>query len=445
MSSQKACECAFCSNRLPFSFPEHLVNELLAGNIVLFSGAGISTENKSYAQHTFYEQVAHELGCGNSKSFPELMEEYCRQPNGRIRLVTAIKDRFDYFCSFDDFYRDMTQFHRALSPLYMIREIVTTNWDDFFEKECGFDSFVGESDMAFWAAAKRRLMKIHGSIRNLGSLVATVTDYDTSTRRLNDGPMGAQLKVLLTQKTFIYTGYSLSDSTFLNLAEQIAAMMSPNLRQSYFVSPFIDHDKIKSFPIPLAPIQTDGSFFFEQLRIHVQERAAIVSEDAFDACDELLNDACDAHIRAADMFIKTKHPLLVFAMSYQDGLIHGLKRVKRLRSTGEYHSRAAVARKIAGYEQRAGEFRRKRDYWNSSYADGYSDALLMLLIFSDDLRGAKPPLYGHHKDVQFASLSALLRFPKTRVSAAYKAQAERIIARVGGRSGDLIPDHTPYL
>ena len=103
----------------------------------------------------------------------------------------------------------MTRFHRAIAPLYAIMDPVTTNGTSL-RRECDFDAFVNDGDMALWEASDRRIMKIHGSIRNPGSIVATEQDYNKAFRRLNSGPMGAQLKTLLTNKTFIYTGDSLS-------------------------------------------------------------------------------------------------------------------------------------------------------------------------------------------------------------------------------------------
>jgi len=331
------CRCAFCKNDLPFSVPNHLVDELLNGNVVVFAGGGISTENPDHARDTFYRRIASQLKEGHSSSFPELMSKYCSQPDGRIKLIQSIKARFDYFVSFGDFYNQMTRFHRAISPMFMIKDLVTTNWDDFFERECGLDAFVNDSDMPLWNASKRRLMKIHGSIRNLGSIVATEEDYRASERRLNNGVMGAQLKALLTQKTFIYTGYSLSDSTFLKLVHRLAKMTYPNLRHSYFVSPHVDVDRLSKFPIPMTPIETDGAYFFEQLRVHVESSAGILPDHAFESCEELLDRVVDEHRNAANAFSSRRHPLLVFAMSYQDGLIHGLGRIARQKITGEYH------------------------------------------------------------------------------------------------------------
>ncbi|RNJ49517.1 SIR2 family protein [Methylocystis hirsuta] len=445
MEADEQCRCAFCRSDLPFSIPNHLVDELLNGNVVVFAGGGISTENHDHAHDTFYKRIAAELKADEGSSFPELMSKYCSQPNGRIRLIQSIKDRFDYFIAFGDFYNQMTKFHRAISPMFMIKDVVTTNWDDFFERECALDAFVNESDMPLWSASKRRLLKIHGSIRNLGSIVATTEDYRASERRLNNGVMGAQLKALLAQKTFIYTGYSLSDSTFLKLAKRLAKMIYPNLRHSYFVSPQIDMNKLSKFPIPLTPIQTDGAYFFEQLRVHVGKKAGILPDHAFESCEELLDRVVDEHIDAADAFTSRPHPLLIFALSYQDGLIHGLGRISRQKNTGEYHCRSHVAQRAQAYEMRAKEFRRKKDYWNACYAEGYCDALAHLLISSERRIYKWPPLYGTHCGIDFGTLSSITRFPKKKIDPRRIAQARRILAKVTSSGEVLIPDHTPYL
>jgi len=163
--------CPCCRNEKEFALPEHLFEKIKNEEVVLFVGAGMSTENKDHCQSTFYEQIQAELGISNHPSFPELMSRYCTLPDGRIKLIERIKQRFDYFKSFSDFYRPMTRFHRAVAPLYMIRDIITTNWDDFFERECLIDAFVHDSDLAFWDASPRRLMKIHDRSQTLDPLL----------------------------------------------------------------------------------------------------------------------------------------------------------------------------------------------------------------------------------------------------------------------------------
>jgi len=443
--SHAACECALCKNNKIFQRPKHLIEELEKGNVVIFAGAGISTENRDVAVSTFYDKIAGELGGKDRPSFSVLMEKYCRQPDGRIKLIRSIKDRFDYFRSFGAFYNDMTRFHRAIAPLFMITEIITTNWDDFFERECDVDAFVADTDMPFWGASSRKLMKIHGPIRNFGSIVATEADYLASYSRLNDGPMGAMLKTIPTQKTVIYTGYSLSDDNFVRLANNIARMASPYLKQSYFVAPSIDHEKLNNFSLPLIPIETDGAFFFEQIRLHLAKRCGIVEESAFDACKYVLSTAKDKHSRASDAFLKTLKPLLVFTLSYQDGLIDGLLRIIDRHKSGEYHSSDHLLNLIRGYSHKAADYKRENDEWNNSYVEGYRTAVMYLFAKSSNSNLRAPPMYGCYKGKELNSLSDVLRYPVNNIKRAHLAQATRIIDRCRSAKQPLIIHHIPYV
>jgi hypothetical protein len=427
--------------------PHHLIDQIKSGNVVIFAGAGISTENKEHSVDTLYQVIAHEVGSKDDLPFDKLMSLYCAQPDGRIKLVQKIMARFNYFTSFSDFYDRMTRFHRALSSLYMINDIVTTNWDDFFERECCLDAFINDNDMPLWNASPRKLMKIHGSIRNLGSIVATEDDYRRSFRRLTRGPMGAKLKALLSEKTFIYVGYSISDENYIRIARSIAKMTQPYLRQSYIVSPHIDESRIGSFPIPLTPIRTDGAFFLEQIRAHLEHEIGLIRDRAFTHCGELLDDARVAHNETSDAFLSTQNPLLMCCLSYQDGLLHGLQRIKDRRCSGEYHDPERLHRLMHAYIARSQEYLHKKDYWNSYYAEGYQTALLYLHFADQEDEPPHPPLYGFYGEKLFYSLRAAMRVPRKSLSSALVRQARRYIDRYADndRVLTLIPDHTPYL
>ncbi|HUZ91829.1 MAG TPA: hypothetical protein VMU78_08015, partial [Methylocella sp.] len=80
MTSPDGCRCAYCKNETQFDIPSHLIEELQNNNVVVFAGAGISTENRDYAKDTFYDTIAHELNTNDKRSFSEIMEAYCKQP-----------------------------------------------------------------------------------------------------------------------------------------------------------------------------------------------------------------------------------------------------------------------------------------------------------------------------------------------------------------------------
>ncbi|MGO9014348.1 MAG: hypothetical protein ACLQF0_05145 [Dissulfurispiraceae bacterium] len=148
------CNCSLCKDKHEFVISNELMGELLNGSVTVFAGAGISTEARSVLKTTFYESVAAEIGhTGLFLTFPDLMEEYCRQPNGRFKLLKQIKDRFDYISSFPELTRWATRFHRELGTFFPVRNIITTNWDTYFEQFCNATPFVTDPDLAFWEAA----------------------------------------------------------------------------------------------------------------------------------------------------------------------------------------------------------------------------------------------------------------------------------------------------
>lgn len=445
MTHARNCECDYCKNQKPFDMPKHLAEKLASGELVVFAGAGISTENKTNAKNTFYEEIHAELDLKDATpTFPELMSQFCAQPDGRIKLIERIKQRFDNFSSFDQFYNRMTQFHRALAPLFMITDVVTTNWDDFFERECGFTPFVYDSDLAFWDASPRRAMKIHGSITNFGSIVATNEDYRLSYERLNDGPLGAHLKSLIARKTVAYVGYSLSDENYLRLLGNIARMMGDKTRQSYFISPQIDPARIQAAPVPLIPIETDGAFFFEEVRRKNGDALGITTEAAFYCCLELLDEVATVHDKTATAFLKTNHPLLIFALSYQDGLSHALRRIIRMKKTGEYHSINSVHSRVHTYETMVEDYIKHENFWDAAYCLGYHNGLLYLLLASQNMKAPKPPFFEMPFDVTVGSLKEIAKRPQDKLPRKV-AKFVRQMMRDFPRNAGVVPDHPPYL
>jgi hypothetical protein len=78
--------------------------------------------------------------------------------------------------SFPTIDREAGSFASELSSVFPITEIVTTNWDDYFERNCAAQAFVTEADWAFWKSSDRKVFKLHGSISNPGSIIATEDD-----------------------------------------------------------------------------------------------------------------------------------------------------------------------------------------------------------------------------------------------------------------------------
>jgi hypothetical protein len=267
------------------------------GKIVLFAGAGVSTEAKNVMPNTFYNEIRHILGeTDPNKSFPDLMQDFCSTPSGKIGLIQRIKDHFDYAYAHLSIYKEATRFHRELSTFFPIDTIVTTNWDTYFEDCCAATPFIEDRDISLWEVADRKVLKIHGSISNFGSIVATRADYDSCKTRLDSGILGAHLKSLLATRSTIFIGYSLRDDDFLQVYDSVRGALSDFHRQAYFVAPHIsDDDRERLRGMNLHLIETDGTFFLSQIKTHATSRRCIASDSMYDDLARIHNLVDEAH------------------------------------------------------------------------------------------------------------------------------------------------------
>lgn len=440
------CECAYCRNKKPFVIPAHLLDAIKSGNVVVFAGAGISTEDRTYAQHTLYDQISRELG-RKDVSFPALMSEYCSLPDGRSKLIEIIRDRFRYQYSFNDIYRGTIRFHRAIGAIHTIDTVITTNWDTLFEDEGGFEPFVYDADLAFWSSARKKVLKIHGSITNAGSIVATEEDYVKSYRRLSSGPLGAQLKSIISTKTIVYAGYSLRDENYLKIIKIISTMMKGHVKHSYFVSPYADTEDLSRFPVPVTPISTDGAYFFETLRKEISEEIGISKDSSFEKVSELLDFILEMHQFAADDFVKKPTASLFVALAYQDGLIHACQRIVRLKNFGEYHSLNHVHDLVHGYMSKESVYIKSDRYWDASYCSGYKNGMLFLLGVDGDADFPFPPLFelAHEAFEDIDSFAKLKRMPRYKMPAGLITEFMKYRSLRSADGSTLVPDHTPFV
>ena len=118
----KSCKCEFCRDKLPFNIPKDIIDSLINRNLVLFAGAGISTETKTVFKETLYEYVFLDLNeTDKNISFPDLMSKYCNTTiNGRQKLLEKIKKRFEYIHQYSELYRESSSFHKEISKFWML-------------------------------------------------------------------------------------------------------------------------------------------------------------------------------------------------------------------------------------------------------------------------------------------------------------------------------------
>ena len=318
--------------------PKEIVDAAENQKLAIFAGAGVSTEARGVFNLTLYDDVRRELKIGSKKriSFSDLMTLYCTRKTRRV-LLHKIKSRFDYMKLFPEIYRDATRFHTELSTIPYIQEIVTTNWDDHFERECDAAPIVTPDDFAaFSDIPGRKVFKIHGSVTNYGSIVATAEDYRACYRHLRTGVIGSVLKVLLSSKTIAFVGYSFQDEDFGRVYRLLNREVRQLLPSAYVVT--LDENAkatLASMRMNITPIVTDATFFLATLKAQLVKKKLMLPDERYSG----LRTAYDTVFEAQNNIFPIdprSHPENIYSLVYQDGLMHGLEDVIGSRKSGRF-------------------------------------------------------------------------------------------------------------
>ena len=428
--TEGSCDCIVCRTERPFEMPEQLVTACIAGDLVVFAGAGISTEAPTVMPFTLYEHVRGELDLDPSEdlSFPALMTKF-EAARGRMTLLETIKQRLDYVKSFPSIDGQASQFHKELAGVFTVKEIVTTNWDDYFERCCGAQPFVTDEDWVFSKSSERKVFKLHGSILNPGSIIATEADYKRCYRNLNQGLVGAKLKETLATKTIVFIGYSLRDSDFVRLYRLMKRRMGDILPRSYIVT--LDDGEQPHIAKDMHIIHTNGVHFLRELKGHFTE-GELIADERFDAIPAIRSIVAAVHHDLVERGEMRQDPAMLVCACYQDGLLDAFDHITANKRKGDYSHRCYTEGIVNETYARLLKEREDDGRWLSvAYVQGYMNGLTFL-IADDELR-PKMPLYyviGSNGDVgTFEEYEEVARYFPTLNRKAYKyakAQAEKL-------------------
>lgn len=378
-----SCKCAQCQNNTSFEMPKDIIDAAKGGSLAIFCGAGVSTEKKTVLPYSFYTTIKEELKIDDSTiSFSDLMQTFCAQPNGRRKLLNKIKQRFDYIHSFPELENQATTFHIELSELYFINTIITTNWDTYFEDFCNATPIVTPEDFVFWNTDKRHVLKIHGSISNLGSIIATKDDYNKCLDNLNKGIIGSTLKTILANNTVVFIGFSFGDEDFDQIMTYLQAELNDFSPHIFIISLDPNMNSHIAYKNTTC-ITTDGTFFLHQLKLLLQNEKLITNTNSKPLIEFSHRTLQDYHQKVSQLPL-IKYPNNIFCLAYQDGILHAFERFIQLYNSGVYNNPTYLPRIARAYEDLRVKCFENENYWDSSYYEGYQNGIILIEACEDD-------------------------------------------------------------
>ncbi|OGU58884.1 MAG: hypothetical protein A2V66_11060 [Ignavibacteria bacterium RBG_13_36_8] len=436
-----------CKNKLSFKLPQEIIDATIKGDLVIFAGAGISTENYTIFKETLYDDVKYDLELDKNYliSFPELMSRFCKtQTNGRQQLLEKIKYRFDYCHQFSELYRVATRFHSEIAPFWMINNIITTNWDDYFERECNAIPMVTAEDFAFYKVPQRKVFKIHGSISNYGSIVATTEDYEKCYKELNKGLLGSYIKTLLATKLLVFVGYSFRDYDFNRIYNFLRKEMKDVIPHSYIIT--LDEDlENRINPKNTTVIKTDGIYFFSTLRKHFENKKIIIPEENFKLIYFIEDLRHAAHDLVMKEFQTNKCSNLIFCAMYQDGIQHALDYLKFKSKSGESYNLKHLMDSYFSYKlQLRKKISKARNYMDLAYIDGYIQGLSIPFAYNSPDKFPFFYLFGKGPITNSKLFKKAIDEGKIFHQSA-EAYGKHFFKELLKRGNELVPHHRPFI
>lgn len=368
--------CDRCSRNLPFELPESLVKSVADRKVVIFAGAGVSTEAREVLGFSLYDDLADELQIPKGTPFPDAVTAF-EQRHGRAEFLRRTLERLEAAEAFRARWRESTRFHRELASIPQLRDIVTTNWDTLFERYAAALPMVTAQDFAFWDLPRRKVFKIHGSLANVGTLVASRQDYDRRARELRQGTLGASLKLLLATRVPVFVGYSFRDLDFEQIYRYLAREVGDALPHAYVVTHSSGQPPTW---VRGNVIRTDAAYFVARIKQQLIEQGLMLNPRRLDRFRADRIRVVKRQNGILRRYSRSKWPSMIYATSYQDGLLDAIDYGWDQSSSGDVNDPRFLDEKVHAYRHLyAGAMRHSR-YFDAAYIAGFNTGLLWLAL-----------------------------------------------------------------
>lgn len=353
--------------------PDPLYDDIKAHHVVLFAGAGVSTEAGPYGSPTFYDIIKSKAKYPKKKpapSFPELMQYFCEKIDGgqRNRLTREILDRIAEFSAPGEINNFATMFHHLVAEIPYFNRVVTTNWDPFFERSMNvLVPMIEDKDLAFWDDKKRQIIKIHGCVTRPYTLVATTVDYKSCIQRY---PLiFNKLRDLITTKTVLFAGYGLADSDFRLILDEITSRLGNLRKLAYAFDPNASDDSIEYWQKRgVTVLKHTGVALLYELRERLEQDGLKPSRKFIVFMHKQANRISNIHHKRHNL----SSPGAMISAMYQDGLLHSLNEVFAHDHLGQDDD---LAKTQSDFEKTLKEMKKKNNLVEIAYYTGRIEVL----------------------------------------------------------------------
>jgi len=140
-----------------------------------------------------------------------------------------------------------TDYHKKLVSIPHFHGIITTNYDNLFEDNCGngCQVIVTPEDVPYIDNKKKQIFKVHGDLSKPESIIISSSDYNTFFKYDSQNNVyWSVIKERIATKNVLFLGYNIEDSNIRVIYEKITDSLKHHKKECFLVAPNLNQAKI---------------------------------------------------------------------------------------------------------------------------------------------------------------------------------------------------------
>lgn len=264
--------------------PKQLIKKIQQNNVVIFVGAGLSIQAGFPNWIELVEKILDGIADRESKSqkYKEALKDELFSPLEILTKISGFRENSIEILEKEIRKHDCINFnpiHLKLGQLS--KNIITTNYDELIEKALpDFEKIVysNEFKLAHLSQYPKYIYKIHGDIHEPNKCILFPSEYE-NLYTIEEKPSIFELKKIISDKTILFIGFSLTDPYINYILDYISTLYSGFNPDHYIITTC----KERIWPKKIIPIYVENfneqETFIDKLIAELNNK--IVDEENF--------------------------------------------------------------------------------------------------------------------------------------------------------------------